>query len=275
MAEENDDVTSEETLADETPEGQFVNGEFISNSELRDGYMRNAKFTQNSQALAEDRAAIEAQQTANATVTSDANAALALAESKEAALVIDTAWYGSHPQESWGTYQTEISKLSNGEVSVAPTPASAIDKETSARLDKIIQQNENRDKAERREALETRVDSVLAEVDRIRKADFPLADIDMVQSKIEAHQSLNGGRLPSNAEIAAFSKQIHDKFVKSGARVPKGIETESSKADVAPGSSANVGIGAKHTEIDLNADPDEAEHALKDFMAAKLAAQES
>jgi hypothetical protein len=53
------------------------------------------------------------------------------------------------------------------------------------------------------------------------------------------------------------------------------VQTESSKADVAPGTAPNVGIGPKHAELDINKDPDNTERALKDFMDAKMNVQEN
>jgi len=275
MAEEITEEPQVETPAvepDPIPEGQYVNGEFVSNSELRDGYMRNATFTQSSQQASADKKAAATATVAAAQATSDANAKLELAAAKESAIDADKAWYNAHPQEEWAAYKPEIDKVNNVSSAVpvaAPTPSV-----TDAKLDKIIEQNDRDAAAKRQATLENRVDAVLSEVDRVRKANFPLADVDMVQAKIEAHQSLNGGRLPSNAEITQFSRQIHDKFVKSGSRVPLNtVETDSTKSDVQPGN-ASPAISAKHTEIDLNKDPDDAERALKDYMAVKLAGRE-
>tara|TARA_R110000824_G_scaffold83438_2_gene208928 strand:- start:1759 stop:2580 length:822 start_codon:yes stop_codon:yes gene_type:complete len=272
MAEEADvvkpDVETPAIEPDPIPEGQYVNGEFVSNSELRDGYMRNSTFTQKSQQAAADRKEAEIATATAAQATSDANARVALADSREAAITADKAWYSSHPQEEWAGYKPEIDSVS---MTASTVPAVAVTPSaTEAKLDKIIEQNDKDAAAKRQTALENRVDAVLNEVDRVRKVDFPLADVDMVQAKIEAHQSLNGGRLPSNLEITQFSKQIHDKFVKSGARVPLNtVETDSTKPDVVPGN-ASPAISSRHTEIDLNKDPDEAERALKDYMASKL-----
>ena len=274
MAEEQEETSAEETenaTEESTPEGTFVNGEFVTTDELRSGYMRNSNFTQKSQALAEERAEVQSKQEAIAKTASDAKEALALAEAKEAALATDTKWYSEHSQEEWANYVPEISKLNSGQ---APRPTPQSEPANNVQLDRIEQKLEAQEQKDRRAALEAQVDSVLAEVDRVRKADFPLADTDMVQAKIEAHQSLNSGRLPSLAEIRQFSKDVHDKFVQAGARVPMGVQTESSKVDVAPGQSVPV-LNDKHSEIDLNSDPDRAEHALKDYMASKLAAQES
>lgn len=285
MAEEQEEVEDlepetegdSEIMGSDPPEGQWVNGEFVTTDELRSGYMRNSSFTQKSQQLSDDRKSFDQQKELADQTAADAKARLDLAEKKEAAIEKDKSWYASNPVEEWAKYQPEIDKVNSSggsSVNSAPAPTPPIDDAANQKLDRIIARQEEDDTRERRRKIEAEVDATLAEVSRLQKTDFPLADPDLVNNKIEAHQALNGGRLPSKAEVRQMAAEIHGKFVKAKAPVPAGVETESSASDITP-SGSQIQLGEKHSEINLKTDPDQAERALKDFMSAKLDAQEN
>jgi hypothetical protein len=269
------------------PQTFDVNGEQVSEADLEAAYTERARmradYTQKTQSAADARRQAEA----------TLEEAKSLGSQYQQALAADLEYYNTHPPEEWQAHTPQIDAVLGIETTDIPQIPTTHSNETedstmnSAETAALVtdisdikaalaSQEEARvadTTAQKDAALAARVDTVVKAIEVDLPKLYPHADADLVEAKVSAYQLANKGALPSDTDLEAIAKGVHEKFVALGVPVPAGVETRSTDTDLPTGTSPNEPAPA-HEKLDLNRDNEAVEDSLQAFINARASANE-